>query len=59
MHSHQDIPQKPEEAHALVDYLMKAHEYKNISMIFHVMLPISFHAFKTPIYQWLQVNKFS
>eukprot|EP00957_Ditylum_brightwellii_P192442 14651360-Ditylum_brightwellii.AAC.1 len=26
-------------------------------MRFHAMLPISFHAFKTPIYQWFQVNK--
>eukprot|EP00957_Ditylum_brightwellii_P111994 8540709-Ditylum_brightwellii.AAC.1 len=26
-------------------------------MIFHVMSPILFHVFKTPIYQWLQLNK--
>eukprot|EP00957_Ditylum_brightwellii_P151712 11552986-Ditylum_brightwellii.AAC.1 len=57
MRSHQDVPQKPEEAHALVDCSVKAHGYKNISMIFHVILPISFHMFKTLIYQWLQVNK--
>eukprot|EP00957_Ditylum_brightwellii_P182267 13886017-Ditylum_brightwellii.AAC.1 len=50
-------PQKPEEAHALVDYSVKAHEYKNISMIFHIMSPILFHALKPPIYQWLQLNK--
>eukprot|EP00957_Ditylum_brightwellii_P090995 6928649-Ditylum_brightwellii.AAC.1 len=45
------FPPKPEEAHALVDYSVKAHKYKTVSMIFHAISPISFHAFKTPIYQ--------
>eukprot|EP00957_Ditylum_brightwellii_P041357 3131645-Ditylum_brightwellii.AAC.1 len=31
--------------------------YKNVSLILHVMAPMLFYNFKTPMYQWLQLNK--
>ena len=31
--------------------------YKNVSLILHAMAPMLFYDFKTPVYQWLQLNK--
>eukprot|EP00957_Ditylum_brightwellii_P134819 10279035-Ditylum_brightwellii.AAC.1 len=51
------FPPKPDKAHALVDYSVKDYDCKKVSMIFQFMSPILFHAFKTAMYQWLQLNK--
>eukprot|EP00957_Ditylum_brightwellii_P118510 9038620-Ditylum_brightwellii.AAC.1 len=30
---------------------------KSVSLTLHTMAPMSFYNFKTPVYQWLQLNK--
>eukprot|EP00957_Ditylum_brightwellii_P177153 13495572-Ditylum_brightwellii.AAC.1 len=41
----------------LFEYTVRKKGYKNVSLILHAMLPMSFYNFKTPVYQWLQLNK--
>eukprot|EP00957_Ditylum_brightwellii_P029301 2214814-Ditylum_brightwellii.AAC.1 len=39
------------------EYTMREKGYKNVSLILHVMAPMSFYNSKTPVYQRVQFNK--
>eukprot|EP00957_Ditylum_brightwellii_P133205 10156221-Ditylum_brightwellii.AAC.1 len=41
----------------LFEYTVREKGYKNVSLILHAMALMSFYGFKTPVYQWLQLNK--
>jgi hypothetical protein len=39
------------------EYTVREKGYKNVSLILHTMALMLFYNFKTPLYQWLQLNK--
>eukprot|EP00957_Ditylum_brightwellii_P037117 2809454-Ditylum_brightwellii.AAC.1 len=41
----------------LFEYTVHEKGYKNVLLILHTMVPMSFYNCKTPVYQWLQLNK--
>eukprot|EP00957_Ditylum_brightwellii_P056864 4311097-Ditylum_brightwellii.AAC.1 len=41
----------------LFEYTVHEKGYKNVLLIVHTMAPMSSYNFKTPVYQWLQLNK--
>eukprot|EP00957_Ditylum_brightwellii_P119826 9142696-Ditylum_brightwellii.AAC.1 len=51
------FPAKAVEVHGLFYYKVCKKGYKNVSLILHDMVPMPFYNFKTPVYQWLQLNK--
>ena len=41
----------------LFNYTVREKGYKNVLLILHDMAPMLYYNFKTPVYQWLQLNK--
>eukprot|EP00957_Ditylum_brightwellii_P010378 784692-Ditylum_brightwellii.AAC.1 len=52
------FPVKAVDVQQQFEYTVCEKGYKNVSLILHVMAPMSFYDFKTPVYQWLQLNKY-
>eukprot|EP00957_Ditylum_brightwellii_P024018 1811081-Ditylum_brightwellii.AAC.1 len=44
------FPAKAVDVQRQFDYTVREKGYKNVSLILHVMAPMSFHDFKTPVY---------
>eukprot|EP00957_Ditylum_brightwellii_P211290 15366003-Ditylum_brightwellii.AAC.3 len=51
------FPAKAVDVQRQFEYTVREKGYKNILLILHAMAPMLFHDFKTPVYQWLQLNK--
>eukprot|EP00957_Ditylum_brightwellii_P102654 7823518-Ditylum_brightwellii.AAC.1 len=51
------FPEKAVEVYGLFDIIARKKGYKNILLILHAMALISFYNFKTPVHQWLQLNR--
>eukprot|EP00957_Ditylum_brightwellii_P078141 5940905-Ditylum_brightwellii.AAC.1 len=51
------FPAKAAEVYGMFDFTVCEKGYKNVSLILHAMVPMPFYDFKTPVYQWLQLNK--
>eukprot|EP00957_Ditylum_brightwellii_P106395 8116825-Ditylum_brightwellii.AAC.1 len=50
-------PKKAPEIKAFLDYEVCSN-FKNVSLILHVMSPISYHELKKPMILWLMMNKY-
>eukprot|EP00957_Ditylum_brightwellii_P026836 2029267-Ditylum_brightwellii.AAC.1 len=45
------FPANAVDMHRLFEYAVRENGYKNVSLILHAMVPMSFYNFKTPVYQ--------